>query len=74
MLVSTKRGRLALGCIEADFASKYSFHSIFQDLQYRHAFALLRIRNLQFFTRFRKNIDEIFGFEIRKQIESLKIQ
>ena len=37
--------RLVLGCIDADFASKYSLESSRRDLQDLHTFAPLRSQN-----------------------------
>ena len=38
---------LVLGCIDADFASKYAFDSIFQALQDLHTFAPLQSQNFR---------------------------
>ena len=51
--LSNFRG-LVLFCIEADFATKYSFFSILRDLQDLHTFAPLQTQNL------RKNSSNFF--------------
>ena len=45
-----------------NFTSKYSFFSIFQDLQDPHTFAPLHIQNLQIFSNFSLKNDEFSRF------------